>query len=156
MTTSNYPIGIDCVWIASDAVGDLGAFTTAGAGPIPLRVLDNDWLPITDIEEAICKLPLISTGKMLIPIKRPDDFVAMAARGFFVYDWQDISRTNARKMGKYEKIASPSKPLNREFLHDELRLIASSIVMLNLKFSEVRAIKIEENFDPTVNAPELG
>lgn len=147
MTMLNYPAGVDCVWIASDTAGNLGAFVTAGMGPIPILALNNRWIPIADIEEAICRLPEISTGQILVSMKRPDDFIMMAERGFFVYDWQDIHRKDVERSGKYEKVAEPATPLSRDFLPSSLLEIASSIVFQKLTFSGNGLIDLAQDID---------
>lgn len=40
MTMQSYPEHFDCAWLASDGEGNLGAFITAGAGPIPNNLLN--------------------------------------------------------------------------------------------------------------------
>ena len=50
MATRPYPEGIDCVWLASDGAEHVGAFITAGMGPIPAEVLRCDFLSVDDIE----------------------------------------------------------------------------------------------------------
>jgi hypothetical protein len=94
MTTQPYPGQIDCVWIASDRDGHVGAFVTAGVGPIPELALNSaEPLLVEDIEEAILKLPKVSDCRLLVSIPRPDSFIDMAERGLFVYDWSDVHRT---------------------------------------------------------------
>ena len=52
MSTQPYPEGIDCVWLASDREGRVGAFITAGVGPIPAEALSSVYMPVEDIEAA--------------------------------------------------------------------------------------------------------
>jgi hypothetical protein len=84
-----YPDGVDCVWVAFDRDGHLGAFVTGGSGPIPVHLLAPGLLAVEDIETRLALLPRVSAAGLLVQIKRPDDFVAMAERGLFVYDWSD-------------------------------------------------------------------
>ena|ERR1043166_7291195 len=93
MTACVYPNGLDCVWLASDRTGHVEAFVTAGAGPIPVAALSGASLPIGDVEQAVCELPRISNVRLLVQMRRPDDFIEMAQRGAFTYDWHDIHRT---------------------------------------------------------------
>ncbi|BCG75565.1 hypothetical protein MesoLj113a_67230 [Mesorhizobium sp. 113-1-2] len=141
---TDYPIGIDCVWIASDSTGSLGAFVTGGEGPIPTRILSNEWIDIVDIEEYIEILPICSKAEFLIPIKGSDSFLSMARRGFFVYDWKDVHRKRSECSKKYEKVAFPDPSLKISDLTGKLSLMAPSVVVLDLKFSDV------EFFDPAV------
>ena len=107
MTMRAYPDGLDCVWLGVDRNGNLGAFVTAGAGSIPVSVLNDLSLPIEEIETAVCQLPRVSEVRLLFQIKRLDDFVEMAQRGFFVYDWTDIHRTAHESIHAYELMVVP-------------------------------------------------
>jgi hypothetical protein len=102
-----YPDGLDCVWLASDRNGQLGAFVTAAVGPIPISALSGTSLPFGDVEEAICELPPVSDVRLLVQMKRSDDFIAMAQGGVFVYDWSDVHRTMRESIHAYELIAMP-------------------------------------------------
>jgi hypothetical protein len=62
MVADNYPDGYDVVWLASDRLGQLAAFITAGVGPIPIWALDYPELSILDIEDSICGLPKSSNS----------------------------------------------------------------------------------------------
>jgi hypothetical protein len=88
-----YPDGIDCVWIASDREGNLGAFITAGVGPIPVKVLKSDCPHVGDIEGLICTMPRVTGAHLFASVPRPGDLIGFAERGLFVYDWTDIHRT---------------------------------------------------------------
>ena len=108
MTT--YPNGIDCIWLALDRDGHVAAFATGGAGPIPSSVLDDGQIP-EDLELRIRALPRTSAARTLVSYKSLDDFVAIAERGIFAYDWSDVHRTLQDEIGAYELIAVPSKPI---------------------------------------------
>jgi hypothetical protein len=126
-----YPEGIDCVWVAVDRVGYLAIFVTAGQGPIPKVALDTDAIAIESIEEYIYTLPKISNAKLLIAMPRPDDFIAMAERGFFVYDWRDMHRSEIDYKNCYELIAIPESPLiMRNMIPD------TSVLLTNIRLNK--------------------
>ncbi|GAA5787421.1 hypothetical protein [Chitiniphilus shinanonensis] len=107
--------GVDCIWLGRDSLGRMAAFVTAGVGPIPKDVLSKIGMPILDIEQFICdSLPKSTTGKMLIDVPRPDDFLDLSNRGFFVYDWPDVHRKFSERSGCYELISVPEAPINIE------------------------------------------
>lgn len=142
MMTLKYPDGIDCVWIASDQHGHLGAFVTAGIGPIPISILSDETISIDEVESAICDLPLISDAYLLVQMKRPDDFIAMAQRGFFVYDWRDVHRTTDESTSLYELISRPQTPINLGSLPKQLREIAAKASLGNLDFNQAQSLNV--------------
>lgn len=136
MTAGEYPEGIDCVWLAADRKGHLGAFVTGGAGPIPKSVLSDSSAPIEDIEGVLCNMPQVSEVRLLVKMKRPDDFVEMAQRGFFVYDWRDVHRTMHESTQAYELIAMPTNPITRSFLPEPLKRVVANTTLPDLEFIE--------------------
>ena len=113
-----YPEGVDCCWLASDRIGQLGVFLTGGSGPIPAQLLLPPYL-LDDIEETILALPKASDIDLRVKVPRPDRFVALAERGFFVYDWSDVHRTE-QYIDEYELMALPYRPLTLDLLPDSL------------------------------------
>lgn len=126
MNVKKYPAGIDCVWLAFDCEGRVGAFITAGLGPIPNSTFDENLVSIEEVESILDDLPPITQAKLLVNVKRPDDFIALAERGFFVYDWTDISRTSASAMNAYEPVAAPIKPIHLSELPRALMIFAQA------------------------------
>ncbi|QDQ28068.1 hypothetical protein FNU76_17910 [Chitinimonas arctica] len=147
MTISTYPDGLDCVWLASDRNGHLGAFVTGGIGPIPVSVLGTTLLAIEEIEGVVCELPPISEVRLLVQMKRPFDFIAMAQRGFFVYDWRDVHRTVHELTHSYEAIAFPSNPITMEMLPEPLRAVAGETLLPMLAFVDETALDIMDKLD---------
>ncbi len=142
-----YPEGLDCMWLASDGRGNLGVFLTAGAGPIPKLALDRSQIPVESIEEVICTLPAISEARLLVSVKRPDDFIDLAKRGFFVYDWSDIHRTTREALGAYEPVAVPSKPITASSLPSDLAALATALRLANVAFPASVALEIRAHLD---------
>lgn len=135
LMTYQYPEGIDCVWIASDQDGHLAALVTAGVAPIPIDILNNPVVDIQDIEQLICNLPKITKSNLVIQVPRPDDFIDMAERGFFVYDWHDVHRTESDKTNLYELIATPNIPIQLNVLSNQLADLAKKIKFTNISFT---------------------
>ena len=145
MSTKNYPDGIDCVWLASDVAGHVGAFITAGLGPIPSAALDEKMLPIEDVEASLCELPQSTHAKLLVSVKRPDDFVALAERGIFVYDWTDIGRTAANALHRYELVAAPVQPIFLDKLPHELFRLAKAAELSKISFLTDNSLDIRKH-----------
>lgn len=120
--TVNYPVGIDCVWIAEDSQGMLAAFITAGMGPVPRFIIgDGDDL-IHEIESSLMQLPVVSMVHLHINVPRPDDFISLAERGFFVYDWRDTHCCSSLESICYARVASPEIAVsNSGFYVDVMR-----------------------------------
>ncbi|MGB4066209.1 MAG: hypothetical protein WBK19_20470 [Azonexus sp.] len=142
MATREYPDGLDCLWLAADRNGHLGAFVTGGAGPIPTSALSDSSFPIEDVEAAVCELPKISEARLLVPMKRPDDFIEMARRGFFVYDWRDVHRTLRESKHTYEPIAVPLTPLKMNELPEHIRKLATVSTLPDTAFVDELALDV--------------
>lgn len=139
-----YPEGVDCVWMAADHRGYVGAFVTAGVGPIPTLVLDSKGIAIEEIEERIYGLPPVSEVHVLTSVPRPDDFVAMAKRGVFVYDWSDIHRTSRLSIGAYELMAAPETPITVNDLPSDMMQFVKDIKLNGVEYAEAKVIDVRE------------
>ena len=135
-----YPQGIDCCWLASDRNGHPGVFVTGGRGPIPAQALLETY-PIDTIEEQILTLPKASDIDLRVRMPRPDRFVALAERGFFVLDWSDIHRTEAY-IDEYELMALPYRPLTLDLLPDDLADAARSIRFTKVAFANAWRVNV--------------
>lgn len=142
MSERPYPDGVDCVWFASDHDGHLGVFVTGGVGPIPLHWLNDDGVQIEDAEALICELPIVSAARMLISIKRPDDFLELASRGFFVYDWRDVHRSSGELHNAYEAVAIPITPITIDRLSDGLAGMAKSLIFVGVAFADAQPLDV--------------
>ena len=128
-----YPEGIDVLWLASDQAGQLALFVTGGRGPIPAQALLETY-PLDTIEDRILALPKASDIDLRIRDPRPDRVVALAERGFFVFDWSDVHRTEAY-IDEYELIALPYRPLTLDQLSDDLLDAARTIRFTKVAFA---------------------
>src|SRR5579864_3977466 len=139
MTGRPYPQGLDCVWLATDSDGHVGAFVSAGVGPIPERVLSYEHGVIEDIEKRLMLLPTISIAQPLIANDVPS-FVALAERGLFVYDWSDVHRTDKEATRTYEPVAVPVNPMAAADLPEQLRGFARCAIFDHCRFTDRRAL----------------
>lgn len=136
MTPSD-PQGIDCVWLAIDQDGRVGAFFTGGEGPIPSSALSA---AIADpaLEGELETLPVIATTQMLVDYKRPDSFIAMGQRGLYVFDWRDVHQTSTNLTNKYSLVCEPSAYLRLEELPPHLKAIAGNTRLGNTNYAGCR------------------
>ena len=135
-----YPEGLDCCWLASDRIGQLGVFLTGGSGPIPAQLLLPPYL-LDDLEETILALPKASDIDLRVKVPRPDRFVALAERGFFVYDWSDVHRTE-QYIDEYELMALPYRPLTLDLLPDSLMDTARAVRLGAVSFASAWRVDV--------------
>jgi hypothetical protein len=110
----------DATWIGTDEEGRVGVFFTGGQGPIR----ETSFISNADqyrIEDLLLELRRTSVSSLYIPYKRPDDYVAMAERGLYAFDWTDAHRVSSAERNVYKLVAEPSQPLNVAQLPDSLR-----------------------------------
>lgn len=128
-----YPVGLDYCWLASDRVGQLGLFLTGGSGPIPMQApLPQD--PLDTIEKAILDLPKASDIERRVRTPRLGNFAALAERGFFVYDWSDVHRTE-QYIDEYELIALPYRPVTLDQIPPGLADMARGVRLGAIAFA---------------------
>ena len=135
-----YPDGLDYCWLASDRIGQLGVFVTGGSGPIPAQLLLPPY-PLDDLEETILALPKASDIDLRVRVPRPDRFVALAERGFFVYDWSDVHRTE-QYIDEYELMALPYRPLTLDLLPESLLDTARAVRLGTVSFASAWRVDV--------------
>lgn len=140
-----YPEGIDYVWIALDRNGHVAAFVTGGSGPIPFRLLQLKDDLMGGIEEQINALPRRSSAQLLVSLKRPDDFIDIAERGIFAYDWSDVHRTKGSETFAYELIACPSDPVNVGQLPMEMAVLVAKNRLDDVTFESSARLDIHQS-----------
>jgi hypothetical protein len=131
---------MDCCWLASDRDGHLGVFLTGGHGPVAAQVLLETY-PLDSIEQQILALPKASDIDLRMRMPNPDRFVALAERGFFVYDWSDVHRTEAY-IDEYELMALPYRPLTLDQLPDDLAETARSVRFTKVGFASAWRVDV--------------
>ena len=77
---------------------------------------------------------------MLVDLPRPDDFIDLAKRGFYVYDWSDIHKVQRSETNCYELIAVPTIPINLKNTSGILNEILRLSPILDLSFSSAKYI----------------
>jgi hypothetical protein len=135
-----YPDGLDCCWLASDRIGQLGVFVTGGSGPIPAQALLLPY-PLDDLEKTLLELPIASDIDLRVRVPRPGRFVALAERGFFVYDWSDVHRTE-QYIDEYELMALPYRPLTLDVLPDSLLDTARAVRFSAVSFASAWRVDV--------------
>lgn len=127
MKNTGYPIGEDIIWLATDGE-HIAAFVTAGRGPIPVPVFEA----VKSLEEAevvAMELPVICSSKVMVSVPRPDDFIALASRGLFVYDWSDFHKAERKYLRKYELVAVPVTPVSISMARPLFSRLARAVVL---------------------------
>src|SRR5688572_14198264 len=135
-----YPDGRDCCWLASDRIGQLGVFVTGGSGPIPAQARLPTYL-LDDLEKTLLDLPRASDIDLRVRVPRPDRFVALAERGFFVYDWSDVQRTE-QYIDEYELMALPYRPITLDLLPDHLADTARAVRLGAVSFASAWRVDV--------------
>ena len=97
--------------MAVDAAGHVGAFVTAGIGPIAATALDAAIPSIHAVGKQVEALPRVTTARMFIEDKGWGSFQALAEAGIFAFDWQDVNRVRGF-VRAYEAFAAPTKPVS--------------------------------------------
>jgi hypothetical protein len=110
----------DAGWVATDAIGQVAVFTTAGPGPIPNSALPS----VENSEELILSLLEVSDADLVTSMPGANAFAAFAKRGFFAYDWSDVHRTARQALNGYELQYRPRKPMTLFDLPAPLRDLA--------------------------------
>ncbi len=137
----SYPTGLDYVWLSTDSQSCLAIFITAGEAPIPSCLL-NKKPSLEGIEKLVWKLPEITESRLLVKVKSPDDYLAFAKRGLFVYDWTDINRTQKSCINMYEMVAQPVHACMLKNIPSDLSSSIVNIAVKNFMFSENSTIDI--------------
>jgi hypothetical protein len=114
--------GVDCGWLGIDLVGHVAMFYTGGEGPIHADADAFD----DGAGAALRQMASNSSFELLVAYPRPDDFVEVARRGLYAYDWSDAHRANRDCIEGYELIARPDRPLHWTQLPEPVRHLAAA------------------------------
>ncbi len=118
-TAGPYPDGIDFIWIARDAQGRVGAFVTAGEGPVPETAFGRK-VDVEDIADLLRDMPETGEAHLLASMPDPSSFLALARCGFHVFDWDDLHRTYQASTDHYQIRARPVVELMADALPEAL------------------------------------
>jgi hypothetical protein len=125
--------GTEFSWLAVDDVGHVGLFTTSGEGPVPNSALSQSDQNF-EVEEAILELSERSGCKLHVRYPRPDDYVSVAKRGVYAFDWTDIHQTQSRCTHRYSLVGEPELPLMVSDLPLPLQARARSTTLSGIVF----------------------
>ena len=139
-----YPSDVDLIWIATDGRGHLAAFITGGEGSIPTRIFESGLPALEETESLLMVLPTVSGVSLHVEVPNPEGYAVFAARGLFVFDWLDASRTLSEKKFRYEIAASPKTPIAASELTGMLSGIAALVNFQGINFEVVSAIDVSE------------
>lgn len=138
MTSTEYPDGFDVLWLASDRDRRIGAFFSAGFGPIPVKALAFVHSP-QDAEDQLYKLPASTAATLFVTVPKPEAYLDLAVRGLFMYDWNDVHRTRAATINAYEAVAQPTEPISIDEMPDLLRDL---LVPLDVSFESTPLLDV--------------
>lgn len=134
-STKKYTDGIDLVWVCVDKDGYIGAFVTAGIGEIPEIILENNNLLFEKIEDEILSLNKSSNVILTAQLPKSEDFMEIAKRGIFVYDWDNYHQEYSSQPQAYELIATPTTPITVSNISDpNLKFFLESTQQHSLSF----------------------
>ncbi|WP_162626543.1 hypothetical protein [Acinetobacter sp. CFCC 10889] len=132
------------MWIAVDQTGMLGAFITAGEGEISLNAIQSTIINFIELEEKILQFPISSLAHLTTSVPYPNEFIAIAERGFFVYDWTDKNR--------YELVCIPKTPLHLKQLPHQYMTYLQALKLKHSLFQSTTTININLEFDQVIYA----
>ena len=115
-------------WVAVDLASTIGYFATAGEGPVPSGVAAHCEL-YDGVLETVLTLPVLGSADMsATPDRDVGEWLEVARRGFFAYDWR-MSRSC------YELVARPSVPATLNVLSNTALAELTSRTRLNVVFA---------------------
>jgi hypothetical protein len=118
-----------------DGEGHVGHFATAGFGPIPAVVLAR-LDELRELDELVLALPVIGEATGHLP-GRIDDWLEMARRGLFAFDWQHWS-------GPYRRAATPSVPVRITELRSPLVELVRAVEWPGVRLAELLSLRPEQ------------
>ncbi|MEM7248202.1 MAG: hypothetical protein AAF533_22905 [Acidobacteriota bacterium] len=134
-------LGLELDWLAVDADGSLGFFSSAGRGAVPSTCLPtcSELHAVTSIVET---LPVVSEVEVLVSkygehqsSGRPAsalDWLEVARRGIWAFDYDLNSR-----VGGYRQVVRPHEPLPLAALEADAVLQLARSVRLTLRLASV-------------------
>lgn len=88
---------------------------------------------LRNIETLLMDLPVTGDVNLRASVARPDDFLDMACRGLYVYDWSG---------SKYVLVAEPEVEIQISDLDDKLKAIAKHAAFDSIEFPKWDAISV--------------
>lgn len=147
MNPPEYPHGQDLIWLAVDASGVVGAFITAGEGPIPASALPAA-VGEPPLESQVLDLPTICLATLLVTVPIATSFMELAKRGLFVFDWSDVHRSAIQATGTYELVCVPSHPIAVGALPSPLQAAAQATTLGGASFATESRVQVHAGTQP--------
>ncbi len=88
---------------------------------------------LRNIETLLMDLPVTGDVNLRASVARPDDFLDMACRGLYVYDWNG---------SKYVLVAEPEIAIQISDLDNKLKTIAKHAAFDLIEFSKLETISV--------------
>jgi hypothetical protein len=133
---TDYPHGLDIVWLACNRAGQVAALVTAGAGPMPQGAILTLAAGL-DPETEIARLPPFTTPSLRVAFPREDSYLTLGSRGFYVFDWPDAGPVNEVDAGPYHLVCVPQRAISVDELPSALQLVARANVLDAESFVDV-------------------
>jgi hypothetical protein len=129
--------GLEYDWLASDADGNVGFFSTAGGGYVPEAVLAETEVFDAAIE-AILAAPATTVARFALMLSGAytNTWQLMAERGVFAFD-SDFHG------GPYRLLASPEVPVQVRDLSGTAVPVLMRVVLRGLRFQKQTSISTE-------------
>jgi hypothetical protein len=130
--------GFEHDWLASDALGQVALFTTAGSGFPPAGYLRDMGAHERAIEQVLSGAP--RAAALSAPKIKPglvNTWQLLAERGFFGFD-------GGRSDGSYQRVAVPSRRSTLADLPGTVAIVAVSVQLLTLRFHELERVTPED------------
>ena len=128
-------VGREFDWFAVDGRGHVGHFATAGFGPIPVAVLER-LDELRHLDQRVLKLEVVGDAVGHLA-GRIEDWLEMAQRGLFAYDWKHWG-------GPYQRAATPARPILLADLPTELRESVQVVTWPDVNFAEAMTLRPED------------
>ncbi len=88
---------------------------------------------LRDVETLLMDLPVTGDVNLRVSVARPDDFLDMACRGLYVYDWNG---------SKYALVAEPEIAIKASDLDNKLKDIVKHAVFDSIEFPKWDTISV--------------
>lgn len=122
-------------WFAVDGSGHIGHFVDAGFGPVPAAVFAR-LHELRDLNKRILQLPVVGSAKGHLS-GSIDDWLEMARRGLFSYDWKHWK-------GPYRRAATPSHPISLADVPAHLRELLQVVTWPEVRLADSWKVRPEE------------
>jgi hypothetical protein len=129
--------GYEYDWLATDAGGHAGIFSTAGGGYVPPEVLRD-----LDAHYAAIAL-LMSLPESCVPASAPtmsaayiNSWAMAAARGLFAFDGDFLG-------GPYRLVGVPTTPIRASALPDAVARVANRVTFTKVRFQGQSLLQVE-------------